>query len=295
MIYLTHPSGSTPQDEVYAPADGVITEIAYHEYNLPGGGGTYDDYRVYINHNNTLLSYFGHLSALSQAVLSELGSIDTDMIHCSISITAGEIIGKTGGSGGEQNTMYWGVLDESRTLSYAAPDRYNRYVHAVSFLEYSSDSLYNSLIPKMKDPWSGRQRTVEPLYGKCCYDQVGKLLGNWFEESVGDTEPSSEYEKHLCFGYNMWNPSKINIGIGGTLDVEATVYEERDNSPSPVTITTESGQVVFELQGLAEYGQESVKATLLVEMIDDTMIQVEAFSGWQSSPSFTSNAVTYIR
>ena len=295
MIYLTHAAGSTPQDNVYAPADGVITEISYHEYDLPGGSGTYDDYRVYMNHNNSILSYIGHLSALSDTVLSELGTIEGDMIQCSIVVTAGDVIGKTGGSGGEQSTTYWGVLDDSKTLAYAAPERYNRYVHAVSFLQYSSDELYNAIIPDMKDPWTNRQRIVEPLYGKCCYDQVGKLLGNWFEESVGDTESSSEYEKHLCFGYNMWDPSKMNIGIGGTLDIDATVYEERDNSPNPVTITPDSGQVIFELQGLSDYGQQSLKATLLVEMIDEITIQVEAFSGWQSSPSFTSNAVTYIR
>ena len=60
-------------------------------------------------------------------------------------------------------------------------------------------------------------------------------------------------------------------------------------------ISIDDGQVVYKLQGTEEYGETSVKATLLMEMVDNETIKVEGFNGWVSNPVFTGEAKYYIR
>ncbi|RLF43584.1 MAG: hypothetical protein DRN09_04530 [Thermoplasmata archaeon] len=93
----------------------------------------------------------------------------------------------------------------------------------------------------------------------------------------------------------MWNTEKIRIGVGGTLAIPATLYQVYGNTPDPADISVESGPIVYKLQGTEEFGETSLKATILVEMIDNETIKVEGFTGWVSNPTFTENAKYYIR
>lgn len=93
----------------------------------------------------------------------------------------------------------------------------------------------------------------------------------------------------------MWNPTQIKVGIGGTLDATATVYSIDGNSPDPTDVTTTTGQTIYHLQGTEEFGEQSTKATVLVEMVEADKVKIEGFSGWQTNPSFTNDAKYYIR
>ena len=287
-FWLTHSTGSTPVDDVKAPADGLIIEIFSRQQS------GYEDYRVIIAHTNGFWSYMDHLSALDESILSQIGTINPGeekrLRDSPITVTAGQIIGKTGGSNGNQRSMSWGVLDESETLNYINTERYNRYAFAVHFIPYCQGDLKGELLGKIGSatPYN-YQRTTEPLWGKVDFDESGKLVGNWFHEDVNPLDPMADFHYHLSFVYDMWDPSKIAIGIGGTLGITATAYHA--TSPDPAEVTSDTGIVTYNLQELEEFG--STTATLLVQVNADGSITVEGFTG--SASTFTSNAQTYIR
>ncbi|MGC8817438.1 MAG: hypothetical protein ACP5PX_06530 [Candidatus Hadarchaeum sp.] len=53
---------------------------------------------------------------------------------------------------------------------------------------------------------------AEPLRGKIDFDQPGKVRGNWLHEST--TGPTVEWEKHLAFVYDPYDPSQIRVSVG---------------------------------------------------------------------------------
>jgi len=293
-FWLTHSTGSTPVDDVKVPADGLIIEIFSRQQS------GYEDYRVIIAHTNGFWSYMDHLSALDESILSQIGTINAGeekrLRDSPITVIAGQIIGKTGGSNGNQRSMNWGVLDESETLNYINPDRYNRYAFAVHFIPYCQEDLKEELLGKIGSaaPYT-YQRTADPLWGKVDFDESGKLVGNWFLEGIDESDPMAYPEKHLSFVYDIWDPTQIRVGIGGTLDVTPIGYIIDGNSPDPADVTTTTGQIIYRLQGTEQFGEQSIKATILVEMVESDKVKIEGFSGWQNSPSFTTNAKYYIR
>ena len=241
-----------------------------------------------------------HLSALDESILSEVGSIavgeEKRLQDNPISVTAGQVIGKTGGSNGNERSMNWGVLDDSETLNYINPSRYNRYAFAVHFIPYCQEDLKEELLGKIGSAAPHTyQRTSDPLWGKVDFDEPGKLVGNWFLEDIDESDPMAHPEKHISFVYDMWDPTQIRVGIGGTLDVAAIGYIIDGNLPDPADVTVSSGQIIYQLQGTEQFGEQSTKATILVEMVESDKVKVEGFSGWQNSPSFTTNAKYYIR
>jgi len=293
-FWLTHSSGNTPVDNVKAPADGLIIEVFSRQQN------GYEDYKITIAHTNGFWSYMDHLSALDESIISELGSISVGeekrLQNNPISVSEGQILGKTGGTNDEQRSMNWGVLDESQALNYVNSDRYNRYAFAVHFIPYCQEELKAELIEKLGSaaPYNYK-RTAEPLWGKVDFDESGKLVGNWFLENIDESDPMAYPDKHISFVYDMWDPTQIKVGIGGTLDVSAIEYTVNGNLPDPADVTVSSGQIIYQLQGTVEFGELSTKSTILVEMIEDDKVKIEGFNGWQASPSFSSNAKYYIR
>jgi len=263
--------------EVRAPADGIITGVQVRSSN---------DYKLVIHHTNTFKCYLDHLSSIEDFILAEVDP-SQEFSWVQIPVTAGQVVGSCGGviSG-----MDWGVVDYDVTLNFINPDRYGDMAHSVHFLPYCEENLKNALLGKLP-------RTAEPRWGKIDFDQPGALVGNWFHETIGEQDPLGEWEKHLSFVYYMWDPSQIRVAVGGILNLPSGsgLYGVEGNSPDPADITTEDGAVVYRLRGTEEYGETSITATLLVEMVDENRIKVEGFPGHVSNPQFTSNAQYYIR
>jgi len=297
-----NPENYPPSYDVVVPYGGVITEIRYTKSAWPSGSGqsgTYNDYRVRIEHTNEFRSFIGHISELDDTILAQTGTLsegDNRFFDEPIEVEMSDILGKAGGRPGAQTALIWWIIDESVTLNYANPDRYNQFAHAVHFITCCEESLQTKLISKLGggSPFY-HTRTADPLWGKVDFDESGKLVGNWFEENIDPDDPMAYYEKHLSFVYNMWDPTKITIGVGGTLGITATVYNVDGNTPDPATVTISSGQTVYNLHGTEDFGEASLTATILVELVGDDRIKIEGFTGTQSSPSFTSNAKYYIR
>ena len=298
-FWFKNPYTDTPIYDVIAPADGIITSIYYRQEQWPEGSGHegeyYNDYKVMIAHTNNFYSYLDHVWELDASILSQTGELELGDNPVHIAVHKGDVIGRTGGRKGAQRGLDWGIIDLSKNLQYIYPERYNRYAHSAHFLEYCSQNLRQSLLSKIGVPDRNVKRTTQPLWGKADFDELGKLVGNWFLQSIDTNDPLAEWDKHLSFVYDVWDPQPIRIAVGGSLEIPATVYQVYGNSPDPADVSLKDGKVIYHIQGTEEYGETSIKATLLVEMIDNETIKVEGFNGWISNPTFTENAKYYMR
>ena len=60
--------------------------------------------------------------------------------------------------------------------------------------------------------------------GCFCYDNPGKLVGNWMLEEFKDKDPDVYWNAALSFAYDLFDPSKILIGIGGYIIEKPATY-----------------------------------------------------------------------
>ena len=288
---FANPDAYPPSYVVRAPADGIIVEIHWRRNQWPqesGFSGEYDDYKIVIAHTSTFISYLDHVSKLDEAILEKAGTLEVGMNRVEIPVKAGDVLGLAGGRPKTQMGMDWGVYDRNIT-HFVHPEKYFRMAHAAHFLTYCSEDLRAKLAERV-------QRTVPPVEGEFDFDQPGKLVGNWFLEGIDESDPLSEWDKHLSFVYYMYEPNSIRIGVGGTLNIKAAVYAVQGNTPDPADVTVDAGKVVYWLYGAPEMGADyAQKATLIVQMVTDEKIKVEAFDGWIENPDFTENAVYYTR
>jgi len=277
--------------EVRAPADGVIVEIEYRVQTWPpdsGRSGTYDDFKVVIAHSKTFMTFLDHLSEIDESILDVTEPLEVGFNRVEVPIEEGQIIGRTGGRPKAQHGLDWGVFDKN-VSHYINPERYSRYAHVESFIPYCQEELKTTLLSKVK-------RTAEPRIGQFDYDELGKLVGNWFLEGVDPKDPLGDWEKHISFVYYNMDPSSLRIGVGGTLPIRKGAYAVKGNSPDPAEVTVETGMIVFYLDTPPEYGIDRLpQATLIVEMVEPDRIRVEAFEGWIENPEFTENALYYTR
>ncbi|HID11016.1 MAG TPA: hypothetical protein EYP17_06910 [Candidatus Latescibacteria bacterium] len=142
------------------------------------------------------------------------------------------------------------------------------------------------------------KRKGDPPWGEFDYDVPGRLVGNWFLEGISESDPLGEWDKHLAFVYYTFDRGQIRIAIGGTLPVEVSYegYAVVGNAPDPADVTVKTGKVAYWLTTPPEMGIEKIPdATLLVQMLDEETIKVEAFQGHLSNPEFTEKALIYTR
>lgn len=300
---------------VYAPAAGTISELTYSENSWPAGSaqtGTYQDWTVKITHTNDFYSTFGHLSSLESSIRAQAGVINPNTpTLVSIPVTAGQQIAVCGGRPGVVTGIDWYVADHTAaSKSFINLNRYGRMRYSIHFLDYCTAALKNQYIPLLYNADASPIVTREaiPLGGKIDFDSAGKLVGNWFHNSITTVEAaSSEYNKQLAFVYDQYEPTKLRVTFGGPegavgsstistpLGLWVTTYQIINNQPDPATVNSASGETIYQLRGLEINNEQTIEATLLVKIVDNQTISVEGFSGLVSSPSFSGNAQTYIR
>jgi len=266
-----------------APADGVIFEVLYK----PG----FNDYQLRIAHSNTFVSIFDHMSGLSEAVqqgLEKGEEIGENAYRVKIFVKAGDVIGKVGGNPDLVVGFDWGVYDMDISNSFVNPERYTlKYICGTHFIPYCEESLkeqYLAMLP----------RTAEPRIGTFCYDQPGKLVGNWMLEGLAEESPETSWNAALAFAYDFFDPSKMLIGIGGYLVESPATYLVHGSALDPAVVDLSSGEVVYYLEPY-DTNADAPNITLLVQMVSEDKIKIEAFQGWVSNPKFTENAYDYTR
>lgn len=292
--------------DVYSPAAGIVTSIQHMSVAAGDTPIPVDDFRLVIQHTSTISSIYIHIDELSEKLAAiDPGFGEYATVH--VEVTAGEVIGRYGGS------VDYNVVDEAVTLPFINPASYEREpwkIHCTDPFEYFNESLKSTLIEKCV-------RTHDPFGGKICYDIDGKLLGTWFEEGTNGYEgldPDRYWAGHLSIVYDSIDPEAVIVSIGTFVDT-AEQFAVLGNSPDPATISVEEDLVVYELvdfeyvtngtvwdrnnlvKGLTVQTSEYVQGVILLQLLEDRQLKVEIFPGKTAAevPGFTDGFCIYER
>ncbi|MGQ9720931.1 MAG: hypothetical protein ACUVXA_06360 [Candidatus Jordarchaeum sp.] len=291
---LNPPSHTFPSDHIYfllkngtydivAPAKGVITQIS----NNTQEGGNYQDYTLRIRHTITFYSYFYHMSGLADWILEKTGKI-TGFTLVSIPVEAGQVVGRAEKQPGGSFCLDWGAKDYDVTLSFIHPETYGYgvEVHTVCPLDYLEESLKEKAYQKVN-------RIGEPRGGKIDYDILGRLSGNWFLE--GSQPGVWNYSTNLALVYYVHNASQMVVSVGGNVLAPLPIGVFNATGPDFREVSNESGKVIYHLVGAYPETVSDKNYTLVVQVVGDERIKVEAFEGHQEEVDFTDKAVFYNR
>jgi hypothetical protein len=260
-------------------------------------------------------SYFDLLTSLEPSIEAEWSKTQGGRTGrwSGIAIKAGQMIGRIGGQ-----TLDFGVYDYEVTLpGFIVPEHYRGEpwkVHTVDPFPYFPEEVGDALLAKML-------RLAEPRSGVIDYDVDGRLVGNWFLEGTGGyggTNLEHYWEGHIAIVPDALDPSQWRFSFG-YFEGSARQFGIKGNSPSPRDVSVESGIVEYELtdyeyfsvedpsrRGLhnirsgdiiASINGDQIMGTVLVEMIDDRRLRVEAFPGMAASEieAFTATAKIFAR
>jgi hypothetical protein len=295
---------------VYAPADGAITEIQRRE---TGGSvpGVEEEFRLVITYTCTFLSYYDLITVLDQSIIDKAPDLQkSNYVEVEVPIKEGQLIGKIG-----KQTLDFAVWDTEKPLSgFIVPEHYKSEawkIYTVNPFDYFTDEVKKILIDK-------NLRTVEPIEGKIDYDIDGKLVGNWFLEGTNGyagTNQNKYHEGHLSIVYNYLDPAAVMVSVGD-FDGEPAQFTVEGNKPDPAKVGQSTGVVKY---GLVDFeyimpnGQSWDRAslvkdlkvrntsyshgTVLFQLVEKRKLKLEIFPGKNTSQvsGFTNAAKIYER
>lgn len=252
---------------VYAPATGAVN------FMLHQAG---DDWKVQFIVTRDFSYYIDHLQPLPTLTVGTV-------------VQAGDQIGTTNPGG----SLDLGAYDLRTTRrGFIVPARYpDQSLHCVSPWAYFTEPLRSAMYAKMR-----RHPAVADKDGQIDFDVAGRLVGNWFEESVPMNTTASGpagWPKSLAFVFDEVDPRVVRISIGGTVAPPGIWGIPVDATP-PATVSVTSGIVSYRLMytesTTIQYG------LMLVQMLADDRIKVEVFvDSPQGTGSFTAAARMYQR
>lgn len=256
-----------PDYPVYAPGSGTVVGV-YPEAGAP-------DAKVLVRMTGTFSYLIGH-------VIPDAG------IAYGKAVSAGQRIGRTNGLSGA-NAVDVGVINEAITLTgFSNPKRYLwQQLHCDSPYKYFAEPLRSQLYARVKRSGSDKD-------GRIDYDITGRLIGNWFHESVGavSSDGPSVWPYQLAFVPDSNVPTEQRISISSYLPLPGK-WKPQDGAPDFASVGVASGVVAYTLDHWA-HGERA--GVMLVQLIDATHLRVEVFPGSQVTPgAFTAAAKTYIR
>jgi hypothetical protein len=252
---------------VFAPGDGIVSAIISHP----------NDSKIMVRATNMISYYVDHVvldAAIAQGA----------------PITSGQKLG-TSGTGGFGIDL--GVTDAARTLTgFITPARYPfETVHADAPLKYFEEPMRSRLYDMVRRDGGDRD-------GRIDFDQPGRLVGNWFLESLSVPESSqpSAWTKLLAFVADNVRPGEPRISVGGTLALTGTFAVDA-GTPSFADVTPASGLVLYRLSfGSSENVQGMMVGTMLVQMTDGAHVRAEIVAGsGQMLQQFSPASQTYTR
>ncbi len=278
---LNPPGHTTPTDHIYFVYDGTELEVT-----VPVSGRVLriedfgDDQGITIGVTSTFSYYFFHVRL-------------DEGVNVGDWLEAGQRLGTTA----PPSAFDLGVLNKDLANPFANTTRYpDDKLHADAPLKYFKEPIRSTLYAKVA-------RDSEDKDGVFCYDQPGRLIGNWWLTTAPDDLLAAEdYESYaLAFVYSNFEPNRIMISIGRRVGgAEGLPYGAYAAvGPAPENVTPESGNVTYILYEYVQ-GQSPVLGErvglLIVEMLNDHTIRVQTFADTTSTTrEFTQDAVTYIR
>lgn len=281
---LSPPDHTLPSDHIYfyvgflrpgvrgvpvvAPGDGTITTILR---------SSQPDTKIFVRVSSTHQYYLDH-------VVPDPGT------QPGTRLTAGQPIGTSGSGFG----VDLGVINATRTLTFANPARYpSDTLHADAPLQYYTELVRSQLYAMVRRDSDGRD-------GRIDYDVAGRLLGNWFVEGLPVLRSAdiSAGPAELAFVFDNVGPSEAIVSSGGLLGLTGTYRIQAEAVPF-AEVLPESGVVAYRLSqsgGTMGIRSPVVVGTLLVQMTAPERVRVELVRGEALvEPVFSANARTYVR
>jgi hypothetical protein len=292
--------------DVYSPGDGVVTQIQHMDIAVGDSPNPVDDFRLVIQHSNSISSIFIHIDELSDR-LKVFDPGPGLYASINLNVSAGEVIGRYSGS------VDYNIVDEEVVLPFINPSSYKAEewkIHCPDPINYFNDSIKSKLIEKCL-------RYQDPIGGKICYDIDGRLVGSWFKEGTngyGGINPDRYWADHLSIAFDSIDHDAIIISIGTYID-SAKQFGVKNNSPNPKDVSYDDGLVIYELvdfqyyyndsiwdrnsliKGLKIINSEFVQGVILLQLLEDGKLKMEIFPNMTADEvkGFTENAVFYIR
>ncbi len=214
-------------------------------------------------------------------------------------VKAGQVVGRASG----RSSLDLGAYDTRvRLPGLINPQRYPAPTpQTVSPLALFVEPVKSQLYAKVTRAGADRD-------GKIDFDQRGRLVGNWFHESLsadaGSRGAPELSRKQLAFVYDVRKPKLVRISIGGTV-APAGTYAVPAGSPDPATVSVEMGLVKYPLLGPEEDRRrgESLAGEgmagpgfLLVQLLSEGRLQVEYFDKARTEVrGFSRSALIYER
>jgi hypothetical protein len=292
--------------DVYSPGDGIVTQIQHMNVAVGDSPLPVDDFRIVIQHSNNISSIYIHIDELSDRIkffdpgLGKYASVN-------INVSAGEVIGRYGGS------VDYNIVDKEVVLPFINVSSYdveNWKIHCPDPFNYFNDSIKKILIEKCL-------RSQDPIGGKICYDVEGRLVGTWFGEGTNGYKGINQdryWADHLSIAYDSIDPDAIIVSIGTYID-SAKQFGVKNNSPNPTNISFNDGLIKYEfvdfqyykndsiwdrnslVKGLKIINSEYVHGVILLKLLEDGKLKMEIFPDLNADDvdGFTENAVFYIR
>jgi len=290
-------------NDIFPPADGVVTSIQLMTSKLGTASEFEFDYRIVIKHTSTISSIFIHIDELSSKI-AVFAPTEQSEVEVQISVEAGELIGRWRGQ------LDYSVVDADVTLSgFVNPDRYefeDFKIHCADPFNYFNESIRSQMLEK-------NLRTVEPYGGKIDYDVDGRLIGTWFSQTT-ISDVLWEYNC-ISIAYDYLDPSFIVVSFGD-YDGTPRVCGIADNPLIPADVSVETGVVKYELykywyvdeqgswwdeeslvKNLVAKNRDSIEGVGMFQLIDDRTLKVEAFPNKTADEvdGFTDNYRIYER
>ena len=258
-----------------------------------------------------------HVTEPPEPFLSAVG--DTFNAWVRIPVKAGDLLGRQH----DGNKVDLSVVDLTRgeTSGFVINESYHSGEYGEPYKLFEQDSFEYLTEPLLSEVEAKSLRTETPRGGTFTYDVDGTAMGNWFQEGTGGYAGDIEmvffnyFAGHLALVPDALNPDELRISIGDGFKGESwgSHWGVTGNQPDFREVTPSTGPTAFGLQSLdacdpayavnpkaPEYYERCPSAevgTLLVELLDDRTIRVEAFFGSppEGSLTFSDAARIYVR
>jgi hypothetical protein len=211
-------------------------------------------------------------------------------IQVGTTLTAGEQIGTTSPFA---VSVDLGLVNQQVQNSFVTRARY----HAKAL--YGDKPLRFFVEPLRSTLYGLVRRSGPDRDGQFDYDVAGRLVGGWFHESlprsIASTGPEG-WSRQLAFVYWDRDPTVALVAVGGTL-LPPLVYWPAAGPPAFDQVSAASGRVALGLHTARPSPgvPREPDYTLLLQLVAEDRLMVEAFPRGAPSSAFTGNALTYLR
>jgi hypothetical protein len=312
-VYLSNPDsdGVTDIATLYSPADLTITGLRADQHVIAG----FTDYGMSLKACADIWLNFGHISTLSADLFGDIATFEgwrlteeystggetyrTWRKQVDIDVTAGQVLGMTGGNPG---IWAWdfGMVDlrVRPEQDVANAERYSNSwsLSGVCFLRYyEAGVVLDQLVALVqRDRVDGETIPC----GTHLQDEPGTAQGNWFLSGIPSKNPE---DPHLALVHSNIHPATAVLSVGTSVQgIRSGTYEFHPTDQGQLNrdfrdITSDGRTYGFEV---VSRGNQGFHGVVIIRMPDTETLWMEVLSSTITDPArwaFTENKTTFRR